>query len=126
SVSVLAILVIASSVPLYRAVRQEFVPSDVDEAEFEIRLEGPQGASPLAMSDAMVAVEDELRNTPAVQIVLATAGSGFLGAANNGQVYVRIAPHEERIFSLGRLWRETLKGNPLNAFKNNYSQREVM
>jgi HAE1 family hydrophobic/amphiphilic exporter-1 len=125
-VSVAALLVIASSIPLYRAVRQEFVPSDVDEAEFEIRFEGPQGASPQAMSEAMVAVEEELRNTPAVRLVLAQTGGGFLGGANNGQVYVRIAPHEERIFSLGRLWRETLKGNPLNAFRGNYSQRDVM
>jgi HAE1 family hydrophobic/amphiphilic exporter-1 len=125
-VSVLAVLVIATSFPLYRAVRQEFVPSDVDEAEFEIRLEGPQGASPLAMSEAMIAVEEELRKTPSVQLVMATAGSGFLGAANNGQVYVRIAPHAQRVLSLGRIWRETLKGNPLNAFRNNYSQREVM
>src|SRR4030095_8647642 len=103
SVSVLAILVIASSVPLYRAVRQEFVPSDVDEAEFEIRLEGPQGASPAAMSEAMMAIEDELRNTPSVRLVLASSGGGFLGTANQGQLYVRIAPHEERTLSFTRV-----------------------
>ncbi len=125
-VSVVALLIMASSVPLYRAVRQEFVPSDVDEAEFEIRMEGPQGASPAAMSDAMVAVEEELRNTPSVRIVLAASGRGFLGQANAGQVYVRIAPHEERTLSFGRVWRELLNGTPLDAFRNNYSQRDVM
>jgi HAE1 family hydrophobic/amphiphilic exporter-1 len=125
-VSVLALLVIASSVPLYRSVKQEFVPSDVDEAEFEIRLEGPQGISPLAMSEAMASIEKELRDTPAVRLVLASGGGGFLGQANSGQVYVRIAPHEERTLSLGRIWRELVAGHPLGAFHGNYSQRDVM
>ena len=44
--SVLALLVIATSVPLYRAVRQEFVPSDVDEAEFSINVDAPEGTTP--------------------------------------------------------------------------------
>jgi hydrophobic/amphiphilic exporter-1 (mainly G- bacteria), HAE1 family len=41
-------------------------------------------------------------------------------------MYVRIAPHEERQLSIGRLWHETLKGNPLAAFRGNYSQSDVM
>src|SRR4029079_14603226 len=90
-VSILAVLVVASSVPLYRSVRQEFVPSDVDEAEFEIRMEGPQGASPTAMSDAMLAIEGVLRSRPSVRLVLASRGGGFLGTANQAQLYVRIA-----------------------------------
>lgn len=126
AISIVALLVIASSVPLYRLVPQEFVPSDTDEAEFQVRVEGPQGASPLAMADAMLAVERELLETPGVRVVLTTAGGGFLGAANSGSAYVRIAPHEERILSFGRVWRETLAGNPLNAFRNNYSQSDVM
>jgi HAE1 family hydrophobic/amphiphilic exporter-1 len=39
---------------------------------------------------------------------------------------VRIAPHEERTFSLSRLWRATWSGHPLSAFRNNYSQQDVM
>src|SRR5207247_9971340 len=35
-VAILALAVIASSVPLYKMVRQEFIPSDVDEGEFFI------------------------------------------------------------------------------------------
>ena len=126
AVSVVALLVIASSVPLYRSVRQEFVPSDVDEAEFEVRVEGPQGASPAAMSDAMLAVERELNETRGVRLVLAQAGGGFLGQANSGQVYVRIAPHEERLLSFTRVFAELFKGRPLGAFRGNYSQRDVM
>jgi len=58
--------------------------------------------------------------------VLATAGGGFIGGVNQGSVYVRIAPHSERIFSLGRLGRETLRLRPWAAFTGNYSQGEVM
>jgi HAE1 family hydrophobic/amphiphilic exporter-1 len=125
-VSVVAVLVVASSVPLYKSVRQEFVPSDVDEAEFEVRIEGPQGASPAAMSDAMLAVEREIRETPGVRLVLATAGGGFLGQANAAQAYVRIAPHEERLLSFTRFFKELFAGRPLGAFRGNYSQRDVM
>ena len=52
--------------------------------------------------------------------------SGFIGGVNQGGAYVRIAPHEERTVSLSRIWRETKNGNPLNAFKGNYSQQDVM
>ena len=40
--------------------------------------------------------------------------------------FVRIAPHEERTFSLTRLLRETLSGHPLRAFSGNYTQKDVM
>ncbi len=64
--------------------------------------------------------------TPGVRMVLASAGGGFLGGVNQGDIYVRIAPHEERTVSISRIWRETLNGNPLNAFKGNYAQQDVM
>ena len=41
-------------------------------------------------------------------------------------MYVRTAPHEERTFSLGRLWRGLIHGDPLAAFRGNYAQRDVM
>lgn len=41
-------------------------------------------------------------------------------------MYVRIAPHEERVFSFGRLFKDTLRLQPWKAFEGNYSQREVM
>src|SRR5688500_20353332 len=43
-----------------------------------------------------------------------------------GDAYVRIKPHEERTLSFTKLWRETKKGNPFNAFKGNYTQQDVM
>ncbi|HEX3558386.1 MAG TPA: efflux RND transporter permease subunit [Pyrinomonadaceae bacterium] len=125
-VSVLAVAVIASSVPLYRAVKQEFIPSNVDEAEFEFSVTAPEGTNLAAMNETMQAIERDLLATPGVRLVLTTAGGSFLGAVNQSDGYVRIAPHEERTFSISRLWRETLNGTPLNAWRGNYTQADVM
>jgi hydrophobic/amphiphilic exporter-1 (mainly G- bacteria), HAE1 family len=92
-------------VPLYSWVKQEYIPSDVDEAEFQVTVTAPEGTSLAAMDEVMRLVEAEIRSIPAVRFVLATAGGFTLGNVNIGNAYVRIAPHEERVFSLGRLWR---------------------
>jgi len=126
AVSVLALLVISSAVPLYRSVRQEFIPTNVDEAEFEISVNGPEGTNLAVMNETMAAIEKDILSTPGVRFVLSSSGGSFLGGVNQGGAYVRIAPHEERTFSLGRLWTETKNGHPLNAFKGNYSQQDVM
>jgi HAE1 family hydrophobic/amphiphilic exporter-1 len=126
AVLVIALAVVLSSIPLYRAVKQEFIPTNVDEAEFEVSVNGPEGTNLAVMNETMQAIEKDIASTPGVRLVLANAGGSFLGGVNQGNVYVRIAPHEERTFSLGRLWTETRNGNPLNAFKGNYSQQDVM
>ena len=126
AVALLALAVIASAAPLYRQVRQEYTPGDVDEAEFDVNVTMPEGTGLGGADEAMRAVERELAETPGVRLVLATAGGGFIGNVNSGQCYVRIAPHEERVLSLSRLWRETLAGRPGRAFEGNYSQRDVM
>jgi HAE1 family hydrophobic/amphiphilic exporter-1 len=126
AVAALATIVIFSSIPFYRTVRQEFIPTNVDEAEFEVNINGPEGTNLAVMNEGMLAIEKELLATPGVRLVLADAGGGFLGGVNQGGAYVRIAPHEERTLSLGRLWTELKKGTPLQAFRGNYSQQDVM
>ena len=126
AVSVLALLVVLSSVPLYRSVKQEFIPTNVDEAEFEISVNGPEGTNLAVMNETMAAIEKDILSTRGVVLFLSNAGGSFLGGVNQGGGYVRIAPHEERTFSLGRLWTETKNGHPLNAFRGNYSQQDVM
>jgi HAE1 family hydrophobic/amphiphilic exporter-1 len=123
---VLAVVVILSSVPLYKVVRQEYLPSDVDENEFEIQLTAPETASITAMSKALDAVEADLLKLPAVKVVLSEVGGSFLARVNTARIYVRIAPIEERVFSLGRFFQGVLHGDPGEAFRNNYSQRDVM
>jgi HAE1 family hydrophobic/amphiphilic exporter-1 len=126
AVAVVAVIVVLSSIPLYRAVKQEFIPTNVDEAEFEVNINAPEGTNLPAMNEGMLAIEKEILATAGVRLVLSNVGGGFIGGVNQGGAYVRIAPHEERTVSLSRIWRETKKGNPLNAFKGNYSQQDVM
>jgi HAE1 family hydrophobic/amphiphilic exporter-1 len=125
-VAVIAITVALSSIPLYRVVKQEYIPTDVDEAEFDVNVNAPEGTNVDAMNDGMRAIEKDLMTTPGVRLILASAGGSFLGSVNQGGVYVRIAPHEERTFSLTRLWNALKQGHPLAAFRGNYTQRDVM
>ena len=125
-VGVVALLVIASAVPLYGLVKQEFTPSDVDESEFQISVTGPETASVAAMNEVMIAIENELKQVKGIKLVVATVGGGFLGQANSGNVYVQLEPIEGRVLSISRLFNETLRGHPMDAFKGNFSQRDVM
>ena len=125
TVAWVAVGVVALAVPLAGLVKREYVPSGVDEAEFDVGVNAPEGTSLAAMDEIMRAVEAEVRTAPHVTMTLATVGGGFLGGVNSGDIYVRIAPHAERTFNLGRLWRETLDGRPWAAF-DAIPQREVM
>jgi hydrophobe/amphiphile efflux-1 (HAE1) family protein len=122
----ISLATIAATWPIYGWVKQEYTPTDVDESEFEASINGPEGISMSAMDEAVRAIADEVRAVPGVRHVLITAGGSFLGRISQGNMYVRTAPHDDRTFGLARLWRETLKGDPLAAFRGNYSQREVM
>jgi HAE1 family hydrophobic/amphiphilic exporter-1 len=120
-----ALVVMWTAVPLYRSVKQEWVPSDVDEAEFQVQVTAREGTSPDSMDEAAWAVEEEMMSVPGVRLVL-SGGGGGLGAANSSRMYVRIALHEERTLSVTRFLGALFKGKPSLAFEGNYSQRDVM
>jgi HAE1 family hydrophobic/amphiphilic exporter-1 len=122
----ISLVIVASSVPLYRALGKDYLPSGLDEAEFDVQLIAAEGTSLPAMDRMTRAVVEEIRATPGVRLVLASVGGSFLGGVNETRMYVRIAPHDERTFSLTRLLRGTLRGDPLEAFRGNYHQRDVM
>jgi HAE1 family hydrophobic/amphiphilic exporter-1 len=116
----LALLVMASSVPLYKLVRQEYLPSNVDEGEFDVRVTAPEGTSLAAMNRVALQVEVELRAIPGVRLVLGTAGSSFFGGVNGANFFVQLVPHAERTFRWGRLQHWP----PWNAFRGNFSQSD--
>lgn len=126
AVALLGLMVAASSIPLYQAVRQEYIPSDVDEAEFEVEVTAPDGISVAGMNDVLLQIEKDIRETAGVRSVLSDIGGSPQGGVNRGELLVAIAPHQERTFSLTRLWRETLRGQPSKAWQGNHSQRQVM
>ena len=121
-----AVAVMAIAVPLYGLLPQDYMPRDVDEAEFSVNIIGPEGVSFGAFDEAVRVVEADVRAHPAVRTTLVSTGGSFLGQVNRGDIYVRIAPHAERTVSPGRLWRALLAGRPLDAFRGNYTQADVM
>src|SRR2546422_349351 len=123
---VVSVLVIVASVPIYRQVKQEYIPSDVDESEFEVLVFGPENMSLAAMDEAMQALAKEARETKGVALTLASAGGNFLSKVSQGYMYVRTVSHEERTLTPPRLWNGLIHGRPLEAFQGNYKQREVM
>lgn len=121
-VLVLAILVMASSYPLYQALRQEFTPGNTDEGEFEIGLTAKEGTSLTQMDEVALMAERELLAMPHLRLVQGGIGSSRIGGANTARFYVRLAPHKERVF----MWSRLVSLSPLDAFKGNYSQRDVL
>jgi HAE1 family hydrophobic/amphiphilic exporter-1 len=121
----LAFLVMLSSIPLYSTIRQDFIPSNIDEGEFRVNLSAPEGTSLAAMDEALRAVEDELKQMPEIRMIQASAGSSFLGAVNNADMYIRIPPHVERTINFTKFWNGLKRGEPLAVFKGNYSARDV-
>jgi len=117
-----ALVVMLLSYPLYRMVPQEFTPANTDEGEFEINVRAPEGTSFEAMDEVMQAVEADLLAMPRLPVVLASAGSTRFGGSGQGRVYIRLAPHQERVFSMMRLVSFT----PWKAFQGNYSQDDVI
>jgi HAE1 family hydrophobic/amphiphilic exporter-1 len=123
---VISVLTLLATVPIYRQVKQEYIPSDVDESEFEVLIFGPENMSLAAMDEAVQALAREARATKGVALTLASAGGGFLTKVNQGYMYVRTVPHWERTLTPERIWKGLIHGRPLEGFQGNYSQRDVM
>jgi len=117
----LAALIMASSVPLYLLVQQEYLPSNVDEGEFDVRIVTAEGTGLGAINNVALKVEEELKQVPGVRFVLTSVGAGFIGGLNSANFYVRLAPHEERTFG----WARLLQWPPWRAFQGNASQRDI-
>lgn len=123
AVTIFSLLVMASSFPLYNTVKQEFTPAETDEGEFDVSLSAKEGTGLYAMDELLKRAEAELRGMPVIRVMLASVGAGGpTTTVNQGRIYVRLAPHQERVFSFSRL----LSFQPWKAWQNNVSQREVM
>jgi HAE1 family hydrophobic/amphiphilic exporter-1 len=125
-VLLLSLAVIAAAVPLYGMVQQDYIPSGVDQGEFEVQVRGPEDANLVAMEAAMIEVEEAVRTVPGVESVLTQTGGSFLGGVGRGSLYVRLLPHEQRVFSVGRWFAGLLRMDPASAWRGNRSQTEIM
>jgi HAE1 family hydrophobic/amphiphilic exporter-1 len=125
-VALVSLAVMLSAIPLYGVIRQDYLPANADEGEFNVNVNAPQGTSLAAMDGIMNDIVAEIRTVPGVRMVLSTAGGGFLGGVSEARAYIRLAPHGERVFSFSRLLRSTAGLDPLAAFRGNRSQLQVM
>jgi HAE1 family hydrophobic/amphiphilic exporter-1 len=126
AVVLLSALTIASNWYLYGLVKQDYIPTNVDESEFEVSVYATEGASLTSMNEALLRVEDEIRDLEGIEMLLVTVGTRGFGGVNRGELYVRLGDIKSRSFSLGRWWRGLLAGDPGAAWRGNYSQREKM
>ena len=125
-VLLLSLAVIAANWPLYKLVKQDYIPTNVDESEFEVEVVAREGTSLNSMDQLVRAVEAELRELPGIKLLLTNLGSGGLPRVNASVMYVGLQDLEERVFSWGRLWHAALAGEPGKAFEGNFTQREKM
>lgn len=121
AVAGLAVLVMLASVPLYRLVKQEYLPSNVDQGEFEVRITAREGTALGAMNDVALRIEDQLKQVRGVDSVLTSIGSSFIGSLNSASFYVTLVPHEQRTFN----WARLLQWPPWRAFAGNATQTEI-
>jgi HAE1 family hydrophobic/amphiphilic exporter-1 len=126
AVLLLSIGTIASNIYLYDLVKQDYIPTNVDESEFEVSVVAREGASLTAMTEVLERIENEIREIPGVELVMATVGTRGFGGVNRSELYVRLQDITTRAFSLGRLWSGIKKGDPGEAWRGNFTQRDVM
>jgi HAE1 family hydrophobic/amphiphilic exporter-1 len=95
AVVVLCLLVVASTVPIFRTLGVNFVP-DEDESRIQVSARLPVGSSLAATQSLLDEIARQLRTqVPAVTDTLAIAGFGG-GQASQGTVFVRLAPPDQR------------------------------
>ena len=125
-VLLLSLAVIASNIPLYDIVKQDYIPLNVDESEFEIRMEARQGSNLPAMRNTVDKAEDLLRDIDGIETIVTTVGTGSFGDINRARYFIRLQDSKQRTFSFTRLFKGLLRGNPGLAFEGNFTQREKM
>jgi len=125
-VALFSVAVVATSYPIAKHVKMEYMPGQVDEAEFELFVNAPQTANARVMDELLTSIDRDLAALPAIRTRLISSGAGFFGAVSSATGFIRIAPHEERTLSLTRLVRAVSAGDPASAFRGNYSQADVM
>src|ERR1044072_1697121 len=94
----LSVLVILSTVPLFMFVGKNFLPVD-DQSQFEINLRTPEGATLSSTSGLAERMAADVRKLPGVTDTLVTIGSGQQQLVNVANIYIKLAPIEDRSVS---------------------------
>jgi HAE1 family hydrophobic/amphiphilic exporter-1 len=89
------LLVIVSIVPLFMFVGKNFLPVD-DQSQFEINIRAPEGYTLAATSALSEHIAEDVRKLPGVTDTLTTIGSGQQQQVNLANIYVKLAPLDDR------------------------------
>ncbi len=88
-VAALAVLVLLSSVPLFRIVNVNFTPQD-DTSELEVTLRAPEGTSLEATDVLANRVASAIRRIPEVDYTMATVAGDGAGTRNSASIFVKL------------------------------------
>ena len=117
---VLSVLVMLSTLPLFMFVGKNFLPVD-DQAQFEVNVRTPEGSTLSSTSALAERVAADVRKLPGVTDTLVTIGSGQQQLVNLANIYIKLAPIEERNTSQQDLMlrvRNEIVGKYLKEYPN--------
>src|SRR6186713_1643172 len=94
-IAAVAVLVLFSSVPIFRVVNVNFTPQD-DQSEFDVSLRAPEGTSLEATEVTANRVATAIRQLPEVVYTMVTVAGDSAVTLNTASIYVRLKPIDER------------------------------
>jgi len=94
-VAIGAVLVLLSSVPLFRFTAVNFTPED-DQSQFDITMRAPEGTSLASMELLANRMSTAVRAIPEVEFTLVTVAGDSAGTLNTASMLVRLHPIEDR------------------------------
>jgi HAE1 family hydrophobic/amphiphilic exporter-1 len=94
-VAVGAVLVLLSSVPLFRVTAVNFSPED-DQSQFDVTMRAPEGTSLAAMNVIANRLGAAIRRMPEVEFTLLTVAGDAARTQNSATMLVRLHPIEAR------------------------------
>jgi HAE1 family hydrophobic/amphiphilic exporter-1 len=95
AIAVLAVLVLLSSVPLFKLANKNFLPND-DQSEFEVGLRAAEGTAIDATEIIANRIATRIRQLPEVEFTLVTVADDPARTQNVATVYTRLKPVGER------------------------------
>lgn len=95
AVVLVAAVTAISIVPLLRVVGKDFLPPD-DQGEFQVNVEAPEGTSLESTDQILRQLEAEIRRLPVVQSLLTSIGEAEGSNVNDGMIYARLKPLDQR------------------------------
>lgn len=95
TVAAISVVVMVSSIPLAMIIGKDFIPPD-DRGEFNVHVKAPEGTGIGVSDDILRQVEADIRRVPEVRSVLASIGEEQGAGVNEGKLFVRLTPAEDR------------------------------